>query len=97
MCSTNPLQAYNYGAFVRIINPVPPYKLLASPKVDDFIDIQRTVSVRDNRAEIYAWLDQQYYYVVEDTSLLSDDSRGEVMVYCEFYETVPAPGYAPFK
>lgn len=96
MCSTNPLQAYNYGPYVRIIEPVPPYRLISSSQVDDFIEIQRCISGLDNRDVIYAWLEEKMYYCVEHAALLSDDSRGEVMVFCEFYDVAPAPGYPPF-
>lgn len=97
MCTTNPLQAHTYGEVVRIIEPLPPYKLIASDEVDDFLDIYRSVLRDADQIEIEEWLAIHEYYCVDHLSLLSEDSRGEVMVFCEQYEVKIAPGYATIR
>lgn len=96
MCSTNPSQAYTYGANVRIIKPERPYKLISSPEVDDFLEITRSVRDATCRAEIEAWLESRHYYCVDTVEDLRDDALVEVMVYCKFFTVCQAPGYGPF-
>jgi len=94
MCSTDDKQAAKYGQNVRIIRPVPPYKLISSTQVYDFYEIMSQGFGADTAA-IETWLETKDFYCVDHTSGLSDDVLGEVMVCCEFYDVLAAPGY-PF-
>lgn len=97
MCTTNIKQAYGYGPFVGIIEPVGSHKLIASEEVDDFIEIYRQVSREANEAAVENWLSQMNYVCLDHLSLLSDDFRGEVMLFCQNYEAKAVPGYTTYE
>ncbi len=97
MCTTNPNQAYTYGTNVRVIKPNPPYKLISSCAVDDFLDIRFTVKHRDDKDAIERWLESKDYYCVDDLAHLRDDALVEVMVFCETYDVCKAEGFGPYN
>ena len=89
ICSTDIKQAEKYaehGCVMQIL-PEPPYRLIFSENVIDFLSYAFEINNLD-KVEIQHWLSYQGYSMVADINHLPKSFLGEVMVDCEnFYAT----------
>lgn len=78
ICSTSLAQANDYGYVMKIV-PEPPYTIIYSPNVQDFLIHQVDIGTLEE------WLDMMKYEKVDNVENLPEDFEGEVMVDCAFY------------
>ncbi|WP_321849685.1 hypothetical protein [Burkholderia diffusa] len=82
ICSTDIAQAQTYaknGCLMDII-PNPPYTLIYSPYVRDFLSC--TVETDASDSDVRSWLSDHDYVSTTDILTIPDNIKIEVMVYC---------------